>query len=290
MADVWDSLLPGCSAVHVMQVLANEADDDGMNCFPGTRLIAERSRVSERQVIRIVQQLEADGYLQIGVRGQGAGVFSEYHLNVRRLHEEAEITRERRREERLKKKFGKRCHGVTFLPGRNLAKKGDTGTGKGDTRAKKGDICDAPLFVLPVKDPSETKTHTAALSAPQRAENRPLGTPLPRESVCALETSAALDRAADQVCSGRDITNARRWQVVRRAIAARADKGDEPPAVALAMLAALKRKDELGEQLRPCGLDRFLGDGMWRDEKRWPWDRDAQEAMRLRTLASTGSA
>src|SRR5690242_14887936 len=85
MADVWDSALEGATATHVMAVLANSADDDGTNCFPGTRLIARRARVSERTVIRTIQDLESAGWLKVLQRGSGAGNRTEYRLNVQRL-------------------------------------------------------------------------------------------------------------------------------------------------------------------------------------------------------------
>jgi hypothetical protein len=93
MADVWDSELEGSTAVHVMAVLANSADDDGTNCFPGTRLIARRARVSERHGDSNDPGSRAGG-LAVGYPAWlGKGIRTEYRLNVNRLHAQAEKTR-----------------------------------------------------------------------------------------------------------------------------------------------------------------------------------------------------
>ena len=240
MADVWDSALKGATATHVMAVLGNSADDDGRNCYPGTRLIARRARVSERTVIRTIGELEAGGWLQVLARGSGAGNRSEYRLNVERLHAQAESWRAETRTR-------KGCHGVTLLPGR---KKVTRGKQKGDNGAQKGDIDGAPLYVLPVNDPS----------------GDPLPpNPLPREGARAVE----LDSAVDQVCSALGFGNRRRRPLLRRVIELAEEKGGPPATIALAMIAAWRRKLELGSLLRPMSVAGFFGDGYWRDEKSW---------------------
>lgn len=263
MADVWDSALEGSTATHVMAVLANSADDDGTNCFPGTRLIARRARVSERQVKRIVQELEAGGWLWVIQRGLGAGNRTEYRLNVKRLHEQAEQTRAEEAER-------KRCHGVTFS--RNQ-RKVTSAPKKGDTGARKGDIGDTPLLVLPVSDPS------------RKDSTPPNPLPLPREGARELE----LERAVDQVCSALGLANRRKRKVVHGAIALAAEKGELPATLALEMIAAVRDQDELhlGRQLKfKFGLQRFLGEGIWRDRNRWAWD---PAEMRLQAEARVGS-
>jgi hypothetical protein len=265
MADVWDSALEEPTATHVMAVLANSADDDGTNCFPGTRLIARRTRVSERTVIRTIQELEHGGWLWVVQRGLGQGNRTEYRLNVQRLHEQAEQTREEERR--------KRCHHVTFRSDKTGKRKGDTGTAKGDTRAAKGDIDVAPLFVLPVSDPSGYPTPP---------------NPLPREGVRELE----LERAVDPVCSalGIDSKSRRRRRPVKAAIANAAEKGELPATIALEIIAAVRDQAKLhleGMVKFQFGLEKFLGLGIWRDRDRWAWDT---AEMRQRAAASVGSA
>lgn len=261
MADVWDSAMKGATAVHVMAVLGNSADDDGTNCFPGTRLIARRARVSERTVIRAIQELEQEGWLCVIRRGSGAGNRTEYRLNVHRLHEQAEQTRE---EERRRKG----CHGVTLFSER---KRVTLTTQKGDIGDTKGDIDGAPLFVLPVSDTSRDPS--------------PPAPPLPREG----EHELALTRAVDQVSSALGISNRRRRGPVRHAIALAMEKGEPAPTVALAIISAVREQDELhlrGRLKFKFSLQRFLGEGIWRDRNRWGWDT---QQMRLQAEAGMGS-
>ena len=250
MADVWDSELDGETATHVMAVLANSADDDGTNCFPGNRLIARRARVSERTVIRTIKHLAEDGWLWIVQRGgSGAGHRTEYRLNVNRLHEQAERTRD---EERARRQG---CHRVTL---RQPQGRVTTRRNKGDTGAGKGDIDVAPLFVLPVNDTS-------------LGSDTPY--PLPREG----EREYELGSAVDQVCSALGIANRRKRGPVKQAIAMAAEKGELPATIALAMIAAVRTQDQLhlDRKLKfKYGLEKFLGLGIWRDENRWAWDTE----------------
>jgi len=262
MADVWDSYLEGPTATHVMAVLANSADDDGTNCFPGTRLIARRTRVSERTVSNTIQELEQGGWLWVIQRGLGRGNRTEYRLNVQRLHEQAE----KRREEERKK----RCNHFTFSAEETGKRKGETGAGKPETGAAKGETDVGPLFVLPVSDSSGDP------STPF---------PLPREGVRELE----LDRAVDQVCSALGIANRRKRRPIQQAISLAAEKGELPASIALAMIAAVRDQDELhlARQLKfKYGLEKFLGLGIWRDQNRWAWDT---AEMRLQAEARVGS-
>lgn len=261
MADVWDSAMKGATAVHVMAVLGNSADDDGTNCFPGTRLIARRARVSERTVIRTIQELEREGWLCVIQRGSGAGYRTQYRLNVSRLHEQAEQTRE---EERRRKG----CHHVTFPDERKrvtiTTKKGDTGIGKGD-------IDGLPLFVLPVSDPSQ--------------DPLPPNPPLPREG----EHELALNRAVEQIRNALNVSSRRELKLVRSQVALACEKGDEAPTIALGMIAAVREQDRLyaaGELKYKFGLRKFIGLGLWCNRDSWGWDI---EAIKLHAQAAVGS-
>lgn len=265
VADVWDSAIESSTAVHVMAVLANSADDDGTNCFPGTRLIARRARVSERTVLRTIQELESEGWLWVLQRGNGKGHTTEFRLNVERLHTTAEKTRAEERERRRKG-----CHRVTLS---TRQKRVTTGTAKGDTGARKGDIGDTPfLYVLPVSDTSGDP-YTPY--------------PLPREG----ERELAVDRATDQVCSALGIPGdqRRKRKLVRSVIVLAEEKGELPATVALAIIAAVRLQDRLHLERKlkfKFGLHKFLGEGIWRDENRWAWD---PAELRLQAEARVGS-
>ena len=261
MGDVYDCAeLGDQTAAGVMGVLANSADDDGTNCFPGTRLIARRARVSERTVMRAIQKLEAEGWLWVIQRGLGSGNRTEFRLNVKRLHEGAERTRAEEAEM-------KRCHGVTF---HRRPQKVTPAPRKGDIGARKGDIGDTPLLVLPVSDSPGEPTPP---------------NPLPREGAREFE----LERAVDQVCSALGLANRRKRKLVRYAIALAAEKGELPATLALAMIAAVREQDArhlAGELKFKHSLTKFLGEGIWRDENRWGWD---PAEMRRQAEARVGS-
>lgn len=69
----------------VMLAMADNADDYGV-AWPGIDLLARKSRLSERQVTRVLAALEADGWLTIQRRVRGIRRrCSEYRLNLARL-------------------------------------------------------------------------------------------------------------------------------------------------------------------------------------------------------------
>lgn len=53
------------SALLLMLMIANHAHADGTNAFPGVSTLARECRMSERQIIRLLPQLEASGELRI---------------------------------------------------------------------------------------------------------------------------------------------------------------------------------------------------------------------------------
>lgn len=132
IADVWEHGPDDPTLTGVLLVLANYSDDKGGNCFPGTTLIAQYSRFSERTVKRAIVQLEDDGWITVLQRGSGrptgtdaekAQYKSQYQLNVAKL---------------------KGCHSVPISK-----EKGDTGGKKRVTLAtEKGDTGDRPPYPL----------------------------------------------------------------------------------------------------------------------------------------------
>lgn len=241
-----------------MLALANSADDDGTNCFPGTRLIAERARISERTAIRTIQKLTREGWLWvIQCGGMGVGHKTEYRLNAERFRDQAIVNRRKRAERK-----GRR--GVTL---RNQRRRLTLATVKGDTRAEKGDIDGAPLFVLPVSDSS--------------GEPTPPAPSLPRGS----ERDRELDLATEQLRNALSVENPRVLRMLRRVVALAAEKGEPPATIALAMIAAVREQDEACLKYK-FGLRKFFGEGIWRDKSRWAWD---VERARREAEAKVGS-
>jgi hypothetical protein len=149
MAQVWDcGGLQDRTLVDVLVQLANSGDDDGGNSFPGNKLIAARTRLSPRQVVRAIASLEREGWITIVQRGSGrptgnttlerAAYKSQYQINVAKLKECQAVT------------FSKRRKRVTLKP-----EKGDMGTQKGDNHDKPPD----PHIGVTVLEPSLNQLH-----------------------------------------------------------------------------------------------------------------------------------
>ncbi len=205
MSDVWDSELRGPTATHVLVALANEADDDGRNCFPGLRRIARRARVSERTVIRTIQDLEREGWLKVIERRHGPRAYNMYELNAERLQEQAARTRSA---ERARKgdmvSYSRRPNKAARKPGKDdtvshysAPEKVTSARRKGDIGDGKGDIGDRALYVLPVLPVKAPTTPPAPPLVAPTGKSSPLGTPTAGGSAGSTETVAPKENAGD---------------------------------------------------------------------------------------------
>lgn len=103
------------------------------------------------------------------------------------------------------------------------------------------------------------------------------------------EGAGGIEAATDQVCSAVGVSNRRKRRTIRDAVALAAEKGELPPTIALEMIAAIRDQDAAfldGRLKYKFGLEKLVGQGYWRDRKRWGWDT---EALRMRAAASVGS-
>ena len=89
MNRVWDQAHVGSNQLLVLLALADRADEDGI-CWPGVAYLAERARVQDRQVQRIIQELVRTGELVVQ-HGTGRG-FTNHYLVVTGL-EDGDILR-----------------------------------------------------------------------------------------------------------------------------------------------------------------------------------------------------
>ena len=82
MGEVWGLRLSHGQQV-VMLALADHAHDDGTHCYPGVPYLAWKTGYSERNVTRLLGELEEDGLIepQGGKRG-GYGNRTEYHIHL----------------------------------------------------------------------------------------------------------------------------------------------------------------------------------------------------------------
>jgi hypothetical protein len=62
MGFVWSSTLKGSNRRHVLLAMADRADEDGV-CWPGYGHLAKKTDLSRRSVIRIVDELEEEGWV-----------------------------------------------------------------------------------------------------------------------------------------------------------------------------------------------------------------------------------
>lgn len=260
MSDVWRSDIGDATQVAVMICLANFADDEGANCFPGIPRIARMTRYSERTVIRVIAQLEKDGWIAVE-HGRGRGVRSQYQVNVTKL---------------------KTCQRVTISPPR---KKVTPATGKPDTDARKHDndgFPPHPLLGVTVKETSVDPTPPTP-SQGEGGEVSPLLALVSTGNGLADEIGAAVI----EVCESCGVVNRRVKHVVVEALAARVKLGESPPEVAALMVKRWKRQAAVGEFLRVrIGLRKFFGEGYWLDENRWFWD---EAKWKLHCEAKVGS-
>lgn len=187
MADVWDNGPKDATLTSVLLVLANSADDNGGNCFPGNALIAERTRYSERTVIRAVVELERQGWITVLQRRGGrpkrgarkhelAEYHTQYKINVAKL---------------------KGCQDVAVSQAIGAEATDETGTPKGcqsDTvsaqervtavqetmtlATEKGDSDDKPphpLNGVSITDPSGSRAHVPPVATQARPVNPEAG-------------------------------------------------------------------------------------------------------------------
>lgn len=88
MSLVWKSYAGGGGDLLVMLALADRADDEGGSLFPSVPTIAKKTRLSERQVQRILRNLEDEGWVSVvGNHKGGAGMSRRYQMNVQKLTE-----------------------------------------------------------------------------------------------------------------------------------------------------------------------------------------------------------
>lgn len=82
MSQVWEMADVSGSELLLLLALADYANDKDI-CWPSLPTLAKRARISERQTQRVIQQLEADGHIEVLERGNGAGHSSKYRLTLK---------------------------------------------------------------------------------------------------------------------------------------------------------------------------------------------------------------
>ena len=80
--DAWELNLPP-NEKYLLIALADHADHNGKNAFPGVELLAAKTGYSERSVRRILESLEEKAVIIQTHRGSGQGNFDAYSIDVK---------------------------------------------------------------------------------------------------------------------------------------------------------------------------------------------------------------
>lgn len=127
----------------VLVCIAEHADANGRGSSPGVPLLAQEANLSERQVIRVIQQLEADYGKEIRVhRGHGRGNLHTFDILLpmpEKVTFDVATGTEKVTNEPFHSGKGDICATEKVTNG---ARKGDICAVKGDISEIKGDICD----------------------------------------------------------------------------------------------------------------------------------------------------
>lgn len=79
---VWGLVLSRAQR-EVLIAMAGHASDNGTGCYPSVRLLAWKTDLSERQVQRVLRDLEAQGLIMaVGNAKGGRGLTTEYHIRL----------------------------------------------------------------------------------------------------------------------------------------------------------------------------------------------------------------
>ncbi len=81
MGQIWGLVLTEPER-SVMMALADHADDDGSNCYPGMEYLEWKVDKSERQLRRVITRLVDLGVVEIVERGLGRGNVSGFKIHV----------------------------------------------------------------------------------------------------------------------------------------------------------------------------------------------------------------
>lgn len=298
----------------LMLAIADNADDKG-RAFPGIALLAQKSRQSERNVMRVLRSLELQGWLMVKRRAAGVKLQGNvYQLNMAKLEamvgaKAGRVLRSDRMSGGLAPDAGN--NGASVAPSDTVSgvetDGGDEGFPEGRGDNSRGVEVTNPTIpgdktVLPIlknhQEPSlEPNTpptpasgggglHIAeAGSRNANANGNGKDFPDEREGVGCASCSAA-DAAVAKVMRECSLSNPRLERVIHRAMEAEHALSDAAVvwnATAERMIHAWREFGSVAQLMRhSVGARKFFSEGMWCNWKLWPYDRQAvSEARRL---------
>jgi hypothetical protein len=261
LKDAYRTRLGNLTAKSVLVLIVDEANAEGL-AFVGLDRVATLTEINKRTTLRMIQVFGAIDLVNRTEATLKGKLMPAFQVNLTRLGLD------------LAAEFGAAYQNV------------------GGTRR-----CDADASVVATRrSVAATRGSVVATRPPHPLIGRsPLvpfvsPTPLPPQAGASVLFLDALAGATDQVCSALGIANRRKRRPVRLAIELAAEKGDLPATIALEMIAAVRDQDKLhldGALKFKFGLQKFLGEGIWRDRDRWAWDT---AMLRLQGEARVGSA
>ncbi|HEX8382435.1 MAG TPA: helix-turn-helix domain-containing protein [Sphingomonas sp.] len=136
MTTVWDLDLPPGEKL-VLLALADQANDEGRQCWPAVSTIMKRSGQGERTVRRALHDLEAKGHLTRHHRDGGS---TQYHLHPGQIGTPAKSAP---------------LPNATATPAKSAPKPSGTTTSEKDKPSRKKRAAKPPAFALPADIPSE---------------------------------------------------------------------------------------------------------------------------------------
>lgn len=170
MGKVWSLNLSHGKQV-VMLALADHAHDDGTHCYPGVPYLAWKTGYSERNVIRILGELEDDEIIEaVGEKSGGYGNYAEYHIHIEKGEKKPEFHRKSRakrvttRTKTLTSETPREPERVT-----SETEKGDNSAQNPDNSDKKGD--NSPR--ANTEEPSENHHKEPSVEGPTALEDLP---------------------------------------------------------------------------------------------------------------------
>lgn len=92
MSLVWDKSKHKGSALLLMLAIADHADDNG-KCWPGMSSLAKKTRMGRRNVVKLMERIEASGEIIVEKRGNQSAS-NRYRVNVALLSSEQMNTSE----------------------------------------------------------------------------------------------------------------------------------------------------------------------------------------------------
>jgi hypothetical protein len=265
LKDAYRTRLGNLTAKSVLVLIVDEANAEGL-AFVGLDRVASLTEINKRTTLRIVQvfgEIDLVNRTEASLRGR---VLPAFQVNLAKLGLDLAADFSRAYVDAQRKLSSTKCLS-------------DMSAGVAATLA----------------DVAATCTSVAATLPPHPLLGGPLLFPLksPHPQTPSLregaDASRGLELAVDQVSSALAIANRRKRKLLRNVIALECEKGEKEPTVALALIAACRKKAEMGRFLCRCSLTEFLGEGLWKDEQRWPWNQMAIREEQLRAEARVGS-